>query len=227
MNVLLYWDSVNYSLSKATNDFDKLTVEMLENIEVANEYSDLRSELCAIRDELFDEFELDQAGKLGYLFDIQFGMRLYLLLKEKYNFTMRDASMDDVWRYLSIKVIPDIVFSRWNLNEDRFYKSSRRIWLKTIWWYIHLSWNVDEKTTLDSIKNNTTDTVMNLVERPGLGYNVDLYRELMKKYGEVDDQSRQLFRRVLIMNTARIETITPELIEGGIPQYIDDLFRSV
>ena len=37
---------------------------------------------------------------------------------------------DDLWRYVSIKIIPDIVHSRWGFNEDHFFKTSRRIWLK-------------------------------------------------------------------------------------------------
>lgn len=227
MNVLLYWDSINYSLPKATSDFEKLKVDSISEIEVKPEYTELRNNLLELRDNLYDEFLLDEAPSLGYFFDIQFGMGLYKLLNGKYKFTLRDASNDDIWRYLTIKIIPDVAFSRWNLNEDRFFKSSRRMWLKTIWWYIHLSWNIDEQTTLESIKNHTTDTVMNLVERPGVGYNVELYRAIMKKYAEVEDRSRMLFRRVLILNTARLETISPELIDGGIKQYIEDLFESV
>ena len=68
---------------------------------------------------------------------------------------------------------------------------------------------------------------MQLVERPGIGYNVEMYRELMKQYNSYSDSSRQLFRRVLKLNTARLLTTSPELVEGGIPQYVEDLFKAV
>ncbi|MBK3720369.1 hypothetical protein F9789_2290 [Staphylococcus arlettae] len=77
------------------------------------------------------------------------------------------------------------------------------------------------------LEKNTTDTILQLVERPGIGYNVEMYRELMKQYKGYDDSSRDLFRRVLKVNTARLLTTSPELIDGGIPQYVDDLFKAV
>ena len=95
--------------------------------------------------------------------------------------------------------------------------------MKTIWWYINLSWNVDEKTTYDIIKENSTDTILNLVERPGKGYNVKVCRSIMKKYKGIGD--RNLFRKVLKLNTAKMLTISPELEEGGIDSYVDGLFR--
>ena len=97
-------------------------------------------------------------------------------------------------------------------------------WLKNIWWYIHLSWNNDEQTTHDIIRNNTTDTILNLVERPGLGYYVDVYREIMKRYSDCND--RDLFRKVLKLNTARLLTTSPELVDGGIEAYVEGLFRT-
>ena len=106
---------------------------------------------------------------------------------------------------------------------DRYYQNPRRTWLKTIWWYINLSWNVDEKTTYDIIKENSTDTILNLVERPGKGYNVKVCRSIMKKYKGIGD--RNLFRKVLKLNTAKMLTISPELEEGGIDSYVDGLFR--
>lgn len=77
----------------------------------------------------FDEYHLDAAEKLGYTFDLLFAIKLYEILGTNNNFCNRVASDDDVWRFLSIRVIPDIVHSRWGMNETR-YITSRRIWLK-------------------------------------------------------------------------------------------------
>ena len=106
-----------------------------------------------------------------------------------------------------------------------FYQTSRRIWLKTIWWYIHLSWQNSIDETYKILIGNTTDTILQLVERPGLGYNVELFREIMKQYANYSDSSRNLFRTVLKLNTAKILTTSPELVDGGIEKYVDSLFK--
>ena len=81
---------------------------------------------------------------------------------------------------------------------------------KTIWWYVHLSWQNNINETYNILINNTTDTILQLVERPGLGYNVELYRELMKQYNNYEDSSRNLFRTVLKLNTAQMLTTVPQ-----------------
>ncbi|MCH4518046.1 hypothetical protein [Staphylococcus haemolyticus] len=226
---MINWENINYDLNNAKKDFDKLQVLSKEvaPIDVPNEFEDLRQKLLRARDDIFKEYQLDGVEKLDYKFDLFFGINLFEILNENIKFYNRDAMNDDLWRYLSIKVIPDIVHSRWGFNEDHYFKTSRRIWLKTIWWYINLSWTGNIKSTYRLLENNTTDTILQLVERPGIGYNVEMYRELMKQYNSYSDSSRQLFRRVLKLNTARLLTTSPELVEGGIPQYVEDLFKAV
>ncbi|PTI04138.1 hypothetical protein BU096_12770 [Staphylococcus xylosus] len=226
---MINWENINYDLNNAKKDFDKLQVLSKEvaPIDVPNEFEDLRQKLLSARDDIFKEYQLDGVEKLDYKFDLLFGINLFEILNENIKFYNRDAMNDDLWRYLSIKVIPDIVHSRWGFNEDHYFKTSRRIWLKTIWWYINLSWTGNIESTYRLLENNTTDTILQLVERPGIGYNVEMYRELMKQYNSYSDSSRQLFRRVLKLNTARLLTTSPELVEGGIPQYVEDLFKAV
>lgn len=227
---MIIWDEIKYSNEKACQDFQKLTIEKIKDVRVSEKYKDLRNSLIGARDKVFDENGFDTIEKLGYNFDLTYGLELYNILNNEFNFKMRDASNDDVWRFLQLNVIPDVVYSRWGLNEERFYKASRRIWLKTIWWYIHLSWNIDKERTYNLLKNNTTDTIMQLVERPGLGYDIELYREIMKKYNQLSDgsnDSRMLFRRALIINTARSVIISPELSDGGISGYVDSIFKDV
>lgn len=224
------WEEVKYTLSTAEKNFTKLNTSHFMNYEVSPECRELRDDLVGIRDKVFDENEFDKLEKLGYDFDLTFGLELYELLNRKYHFKLRHASSNEIWRMLQVEIIPDIVFSRWGFNDNRFYKANRRLWLKTLWWYIHLSWNNDKISTFSILENNTTDTIMQLVERPGLGYNTKLYREIMKKYSENstdDNDSRYMFRRVLILNTARISTISPELSENGIEGYVDGLYKDV
>lgn len=223
------WEDIKYSLSTAESNFENLDAANFQNFEVNEKYNELRNDLIDIRDKVFDEHNFDNDERLGYAFDLTYGLELYDLLNDKYNFKLRHAANNDIWRFLQIEMIPDVVHSRWGFNEARFYTSNRRLWLKTLWWYIHLGWNIDKYTTYETLKENTTDTVMQLVERPGIGYNVDLYREIMKKYAEYskDDNSRFMFRRVLILNNARISSILPELSESGIEGYVEMLYRDV
>lgn len=225
---MLNWEQINYDITKSEIEYNSLN-----NMNPATIASNLNSELKRIRelliqgrDDIFDEWHLDTAENLGYDFDLLFAIRLYDILGLNNNFSNRAASNDEVWRFLSIRVIPDIVHSRWGMNEAR-YMTSRRIWLKNLWWYIHLSWNGDTERTYEILKNNTTDTVLQLVERPGVGYYVSLYREIMLQYSCINDPSRTLFRKVLKLNTALLPVTYPELISGGIKEYVSYLFRKV
>ncbi|MFL0504199.1 hypothetical protein ACH0B5_00500 [Ureibacillus sp. 179-F W5.1 NHS] len=225
---MINWENINYDVNKASMDFNKLVVHStsIEPINPKAEFIKLRNLLIQARDEIFEEHDLDGANKLDYQFDLLFGLKIFEILNESIGFTNRVATNDDVWRYLSVCVVPDIVHSRWSLNADHFYRISRRIWLKTIWWYINLSWRGNINDTYEILKDNTTDTILQLVERPGIGYYTELYRELMMQYSHHEDTSRDLFRRVLKLNTARLLTTSPELVDGGIEGYVNDLFNT-
>lgn len=223
---MINWASFPYTINHAAKDFGNLKVlpKGLEPITTPDSLVSIRDALIKAREDIFDQEGFDGADKLDYKFDLLFGLKLYEILSPSAGFNDRAASSDDIWRLLSIKVVPDIVHARWSLNADRYYKQSRRIWLKAMWWYIHLSWQGTPEKTLAILQKNTTDTVVQLVERPGLGYHVEMYRELMKQYAEYEDTSRNLFRQVMKLNTAQLLIISPELIEGEIPSYVQDLF---
>ena len=227
VNKMIDWEQITYDISKATKDYESLNDSISNPLDnLSNDMQQLRSEFIDARDEIYDNYNFDAVEKLGYDFDLLFGLKVYDILNKKIGFTNRTAANDAVWRYLSIKVIPDIVHSRWGRNEVRTLVS-RRIWLKNLWWYIHLSWSGNSEDTYRLLKNNTTDTVVQLVERPGIGYYTDLYRELMKQYADIDDSSRNIFRRALKLNTALLPVSYPELIDGGIPAYISYIFSKV
>lgn len=225
---MLNWEQINYDITKSEIEYNSLNNMNPATIasNLTSEFKRIRELLIQARDDIFDEWHLDTAEKLGYDFDLLFAIRLYDILGLNNNFSNRAASNDEIWRFLSIRVIPDIVHSRWGMNEAR-YMTSRRIWLKNLWWYIHLSWNGDTEKTYEILKNNTTDTVLQLVERPGVGYYVSLYREIMLQYSCINDLGRTLFRKVLKLNTALLPVTYPELISGGIKEYVSYLFRKV
>lgn len=170
-----------------------------------------------------------------YEIDVEFGLSLYEKLKNDYNFSLREASNDGIWRYISVVLMPEINVRRFSsfgeesmdFKIDHLYSQTRRIYPKSIWWYIHLSWQGDRESTKHILKNNTTDEIMNLVERSGSGYRVDVYREIMKHFSTIstEKRGRNLFRKVLKLNTAKVRTVEPELFENGVEGYVNYLFN--
>ena len=81
--------------------------------------------------------------------------------------------------------------------------------------------------TYDILKNNSTDDILNLVERSGNdGYRVDVYRRIMTEYAETDLRKsvKQLLRKVMVLNTARTTLVEPALAEGGVNGYVKELY---
>ena len=202
--------------------------------ECPEEYKELRNKMTTIFSEVLSDIgigpESISKGNNSYKVDCLFGLKLYMLLSSgKYRMTVRDASTDGYWRYISMKVVPDIIEMRYGLDHpDRYWKKGRRLWFRVLWWYIYLSWQGNEEDTYEVIKDNSTDEILQLVDRVGKGgYRVNLYRAMMKKYSTVPQKERtelKIFRKVMVLNTARVQVVEPELVDGGVNQYIDDLY---
>lgn len=167
-------------------------------------------------------------NKNKYENDLNIGLNLYDLLNTDV-FPLAAASDDGVWKYISLDILPDLVYLRWKDNKDRFYSNSRRIWFKTIWWFVHLSWQGSRVETEKILKDLTTDEIVQLVERSGSGgYSVDLYREIMKQYADYrkkDEAYRDMFRAVMKLNTMKSVSIIPHYYKDGISGYVRSLFE--
>ncbi|MBK2404081.1 hypothetical protein EPJ90_04405 [Erysipelothrix sp. strain 2 (EsS2-7-Brazil)] len=174
------------------------------------------------------EYYLSIPSEKEYTKDLQFGLYLYEILKIENGMSLREASDEEIWIDLQVRVIPNIVAMRWGYDNDvRFYKTKNRLWLRTIWWYIHLSWQGDVELTAKILRRNTTDEILQLVDRTSKkGFDVNLYREIMRAYDRNRDDNNQkgLFRKVMTLNTLYIQTIEPSLYEGGIEGYVNMLF---
>ena len=212
--------------------------QKLEN-EIEGKYKQIRQDIysdwCnAKKDILAAKSDKNKA----YALDLAFAIKLHKTLT-KHGFNLRMASNDKVWIYLCIKICPDIVYDRFKGDDgssipvDHFWRKSRRIYLKTLWWYIHLSWQDADTVedsynkTYDILKNNSTDEILNLVERSGSdGYRVDVYRAIMAEYARTDLKKsvKQLLRKVMVLNTARTTLVEPGLAEGGVKGYVKELY---
>lgn len=160
--------------------------------------------------------------------DMNFGFFLYDYLNQQKDFTSKYESNYDFWRYFAVCVIPDIVADRWGVTKsDHFYSKPTGIYPFQVYWYIKLSWQGTQEKTLKILENNQEDQILQLVDRPSsIGVNLDLYRRIMYKLSFVDSKNRKdVFRAVMLKNTARLVNIRPELYTGGINGYVDMLYQ--
>lgn len=205
-----------------------------QKIDCPAEFSTLRDDMCSMFVQTLSEIgispEMISTKNYAYQVDYIFGLKMYSLLNKKYGMSTRTASSADVWRFLSIQVVPDIIDLRYGTGHpDRYWKKAKRLWLRVLWWYIHLSWQGDENETAAVLKDNSTDEILQLVDRCGRGgYRVELYRELMRQHAELNAAERrkkQIFRKIMVLNTARVQVIEPGLVNGGEEQYVSQLIH--
>ncbi len=201
---------------------------------------DLYKELSSIDDgklrgRISNAFEesFDQSQDYNqYSRNLEFALQLYRITVDEFGMTPAIASDDDVWRYIQMRLVPNLVYRRWNeasgkrINDERFWRDSRRMWLKSLWWYVHLSLqngSIDE--TRKVLSENNADDISQLLDRPGSGYRVELCRAIMRRYSQCPDHGRHLLRNVLKLNVVRCVTMEPLLVEAGIDEYVNELFR--
>ncbi len=231
-------------LEKVMLDRGKSEIAMREWIDsypglpaLEGEFVSIRDDLTALFEEVINDAKQKDLKIQDYYVDAEFGMKLYSYFRTMSWFSLRLASNDSFWRFLSLKVIPDVVAVRWGKdNEDHYWSIPGRIWLKQLWWYIYLSWMTDDETTKSVVEspNCSTDTILNFVERTGKkGTCVDAYRWIIYCYSRIPqtvitdykrNRGNDLFRTVMKINTARMMVEEPALCEGGYKGYAKELF---
>jgi hypothetical protein len=165
-----------------------------------------------------------------YQMDIGAGLALHASMPD---LEARTAANVEFWRKVSLDVMPDLVAIRWpDFNEDRVWTNNRRrLWLMQIWWYVELLWQGDQDTTKELLETPglSTDTILNVVERPGLGYRSDLqsamFKELRNNYS--NKITENLIRNIQKLNTAKSAVMVPEFCTGGVENYASELVREM
>lgn len=166
----------------------------------------------------------------SYEFDLFFAKELFIIFDSK--FDMVYLASYDFWRYISLCVIPDLIYERWGNVVAHYYKKTVRIYPYTLYWYIKLSWQGSLDLTIDllSKKYLTTDTILQCVERPGrMGVDLKYYNALMKEFctTELEQKNKygDLFRNVLTLNTSRSFNLVIDFVDGGIVGYVKSLIN--
>lgn len=209
----------------------------------------LREGLCACLASNFTDNDGGENSK--YTIDCLCGLALKEFFENEENnwFSLRLAANDDFWAYLSIEIVPDLVYRRYEKSIDHYcwHEHRNRIWLKAIWWYTYMSWQGDMETTKKVLEAPalSTDSIVALVERPGKGMRVDFSRALMKYVAHIDkefvekfknnhtiksedgkkDKSTTIFRALMKANTALSAYIEPDLCKDGVDGYVQMLFK--
>ena len=195
---------------------------------------DFDSEYAEIRSFVLEAF-MSSKKSASYETDLNVGLCLYELMNPSNGFTLVMANDDDFWRYLSCKVFPDITYERYpkpaqgdvRLNSKRFYSHTRRIWLKTLWWYVYLAWQGSVEETRVVLSEFGSDTISDFIERTGYGYRVGFYRVLMKEYASLENKSSKLFNAIQKQSRVYCRTVEPSLVEGAEVGYVRSLFRQL
>ena len=173
-----------------------------------------------------------------YDLDLFLALDFYEFLNSQPDFNRTYESSNEFWKYIAICVIPDIIADRHGIDkEEYFHKKSVRIYPYALYWYIHLSWQGNRDDTYQILKNNTTDEILQLVERPTkIGINLELYRKIMytlsnldkkDKYTVANDKKITKFRVVLMKNTSKLVLLRPEIYPGGLDKYVEMLFEGI
>lgn len=197
-------------------------------------YKDLRGEMVQIFDAHHGTTSKNNREK--YLIDLDEALLLYRSYPQSPSgVSLKDASDDDIWRFLSIKVIPDLTYFRYpdpdkgsvRIAKKRFYSHTRRIWAKTLWWYVYLGWQGDEKKTHDALEGNGTNIISHFIERTGRGYRPELMRAFIGEYADQPIRNDRVFRSAAKLNCAKCQVLEPSLTTFGERGYVRSLFEEI
>ena len=115
--------------SEAQNAMKEWVLNYPSLPEVEGDYLKIRKDIQEFNQKVRSECP-DSIAKKDYYIDAHIGILLYDYLWRVPGFNLRAAANDDFWRYLSIKVIPDVVAERWGYdNESHYWSKPARIWL--------------------------------------------------------------------------------------------------
>lgn len=173
------------------------------------------------------------SSKNPYEIDLEVGLAAYTYFKKQDWFNESIASDYDFWRYICLEVVPDLIADRHGLadsSRDYFYNKNVRLYIPTMYWFYEMSYFDSPEKTKEMLSALNTDYIMNLVERPGRGIYLEVSREIMRVICLVGEKERNkklndanLFRRVMIQNTARIENYNL-VFENNAKEYVKQLF---
>lgn len=224
-------------------ELDKVAKEYTRYLNEHTINTSLDSNHLRIRQFFLDNYYvLKQKYKDLYSLDVELGLLFYEFMNKEKDFSHLYSSDYLFWRNVAVFDIPDIIADRFGSENavDHFYRKTTRVYPYVLYWYINMSWQGSIEQTREVLKGNSTDEILQLVERPSkIGINLDFYRELMKEYSnekydtlkkeilkknKVQNKNLTLFRLIMTRNTSKLLVFRPEIYSGGITGYVKMLF---
>jgi len=202
-----------------------------------SDYRELRERMLEVFGSVEERRKVDKLPR-GYATDLFCGLALHEFLESR-GFGMWQAADDNVWRYIAIFVIPDIVHERLGGGFVEMEKAfsgvrSSRFWIKNIWWYVYLSLvispsgTVDYRQTEKILRRNDTDILAGVVDHQGRGFRVALFRKMMSMFdefcqsGQLKCSREDVFRYLIKEYQIRTAVVDPDL--EGIETFLREIF---
>jgi hypothetical protein len=177
--------------------------------------------------------DAENADKKGFAMDCMLSIALYCNTIEM-NIPMRVAASMSFWYWISLKLIPDLVFRRFSdMNRKNlrmhYFHDSRRVWPYVLWWGAHLTWQGDVEKTKQMLSCGfNVSAIEAFIYRGGSGFRVDLFRMIAAYFAEINKtyiaSDKEVLRKVMVLNTSKTVTIEPVYYSGGMYKYVQDLF---
>ncbi len=171
----------------------------------------------------------------NYDFDLFLALKLYSYFNNENleGFNESIASNYGFWRYVCIKVVPDIIIERHGLIKEYFYAKNVRLYIPTLWWYIEMCYQGSVDKTYECLKDKSTDYILQIVERPGRdGMFLEVSRLIVHYLSILPDDvvsaecgGQTLLRRVMIQNTARGSNYNM-ILDNKADEYVQSIFSS-
>lgn len=188
-----------------------------------NNEIELRNKIVSIYENLKDDYDY-------FDYDVKFGIELMRLFDSCNLSSLRIMSNDGFWRYISLVIAPDIVAKRHAYKAEYYFEKPNRVWFKSIWWLVYLSWQGSLEETEKVLLSGkfSTDTTVAMCERTGLeGTNIQLYRAIVNKISTLEKFEAAQIKRVMKLNTVKSLVVEPELFNGGIAGYVNSIFEEL
>lgn len=217
-------------------DAQKIYEDIVNGTVVINDnfFAKLDNDYKKIRKEILSWIEKNPVVK-NYDFDLRFAIMIHEYFSEKNfeEFNEAIASNYGFWRFICLKVIPDIINERHGYVKEYFYDKNVRLYISTLWWYIEMCYQGNYEQTYQCLKKRSTDYILQIVERPGRdGMFLDVSRLIVYYLSKLPDEivnkkynNQTLLRRIAIQNTAKSSNYNL-IFENKADEYVKGLFSS-
>ena len=102
-------DWIRLNLKKAHEEYELMVKNSNYEPKCSGEYENLKKDIYNIFYESVNELgiKVEEVKTTAYKIDYIFGIKLYVLLKNKYDFNENLAENDEIWRYIQLMVCPE------------------------------------------------------------------------------------------------------------------------